>query len=58
MYGVRNNSVNNFPAGYNNYGKSSPTQNPSESQTAAEKNYTGRTDQILFSAVQRKESET
>ncbi len=58
MYGVRNNSVNNFPAGYNNYGKSSPTQNPSESHTAAEKNYTGRTDQILFSAVQRKESET
>jgi len=58
MYGVRNNSVNNFPAGYNNYGKSSPTQNPSESHTAAEKNYTGRTDQFLFSAVQRKERET
>ncbi len=58
MYGVRNNSVNNFPAGYNNYGKNNPARNPSESENTAEKNYAGRKDQILFSAVQRKENET
>lgn len=56
MYGVRNHSVN-FPAGYNNYGKNNPAQNPTETHNTAEEKYAGRTDQILFSAVKRKEDD-
>lgn len=63
MYGVRNNSVN-FPAGYNNYGKNAPER--SGSRSTAEKNRAerpedktnGRSDEIIFSDVQRKENET
>lgn len=59
MYGVRNNSVN-YPAGYGKgYGKNTPER--TEANSAADKNYTGktegRTDEILFSSVQRKENE-
>lgn len=65
MYGVRNNNVN-FPAGYNNYGKNAPERSASESRSISEKDCMdrperkkeARTDEILFSAVQRKESET
>lgn len=57
MYGVRNHSVN-FPAGYNNYGKNNPAQNPTESHNTADEKRTGRTDQILFSSVKRKENDS
>lgn len=57
MYGVRNHSVN-FPAGYNNHGKHNPAQNPTESHNTADEKRTGRTDQILFSSVKRKENDS
>ncbi|MCM1055655.1 MAG: DUF6033 family protein [Bacteroides sp.] len=56
MYGVRNHSVN-FPAGYKNYGKNNPAQNPTEAHRSAQEKSAGRTDQILFSAVKRKDND-
>lgn len=56
MYGVHNKNVN-FPAGYNNYGKNNRTQNLPEPHNTVEEKNTGKTDQILFSAVTRKEQE-
>lgn len=53
MYGVHN-SVN-FPANYG-YGKNQ-TQGPSEPNNAADGKNVGRTDEILFSAVSRKEND-